>query len=204
MEIKTLSQLYEEEQSRIIENRLLAWSSVGNGDLIGIEVNPLTVQAWIDLKVSGNAYITGDEPTEKDAIAYVWRSCIHFTNTRDKVTLKAKDEVIEAVENAGIELGEQIARHLNEAFDEAPESFAKGGGSSISSGIPACEGLVYAIDEVSARYGQSPESVLQWPLTRVFQLQKAMRIATIPEYKLLQPARLRHITGLILEEVNNG
>ena len=70
--------------------------------------------------------------------------------------------------------------------------------------MPAIEGIVGAIDEVAARYGQNPQDVLSWSMNRIFQLQKAIRLATIPDYKLAEPGLVKMIKQEILTEINNG
>ena len=70
--------------------------------------------------------------------------------------------------------------------------------------MEAIDGIVGAIDEVAARYGQNPTTVLNWPMNRIFQLQKAMRLATIPDYKLSEPKLIKMIKNEILKELNNG
>jgi len=41
-------------------------------------------------------------------------------------------------------------------------------------------------------------------MNRIFQLQKAIRIATIPNYKLAEPNLIKMIKQEILKEINNG
>ena len=78
------------------------------------------------------------------------------------------------------------------------------GGFSRSNKFDDFDGLVGVIDEVAHRYGQDPYWVMDWPLSRIFQLQRALRIATIPDYKLQEPESIRAIKREILKELNNG
>ena len=95
--------------------------------------------------------------------------------------------------------------HINQAFEELPQSVnSKGNSFGWSNTLEAIDGIVGAIDEVAARYGQNPTTVLNWPMNRIFQLQKAMRLATIPDYKLSEPKLIKMIKNEILKELNNG
>ena len=60
------------------------------------------------------------------------------------------------------------------------------------------------LDEIAHRYGMRPQDVLQMPLRQAFALQRTIRLATIPEYKLLEPQSLRTIKSEYLQDLNNG
>ena len=98
-----------------------------------------------------------------------------------------------------------VYEHINAAFEEMPESIKiKSQTVSRKNTIQEIEGIIGAIDEVAARYGQNPATVLNWSMNRIFQLQKAIRLATIPNYKLAEPRLIKMIKQEILEELNNG
>ena len=60
------------------------------------------------------------------------------------------------------------------------------------------------VDEIASRYSINPEEVLKMPLRRAFALQRTMRMATITDYKLLEPQSLRDIKSKYLNSLNNG
>lgn len=201
--IDKLAQQLEETKARIIEDRLLAWSSVGlSGSIAGVEVRPLTARAWIDLRLAGNPVVTTGNIEATDIYNYIWRNSHRYCTGRRVKRLKRA--IMKAVKKSDdFEVYSQVLDHLRAAFSETPKACTKGG-VSRSNVIEAVEGIVGAIDEVAHRYGQDPEAVCDWPLSRIFQLQKAMRLATVPDYKLLEPDSIRSIKREILINLNNG
>lgn len=188
--IDELANAYRDEEARLHKARLLAWSSVGGFDIVaGFQCEPLTARAWIDLQLAENAIVCGKEASDGDAAAYIWRNSSNYRAGDDWRTHRAREKVIKTLRKRI--KGEALMAaytHLNEAFEELPQSNSTGNG--IDNSFPDVEGIVSAIDEVAARYGTNPERVIDWPLSRIFQLQKAGRIATIPDYKLRQPESL--------------
>lgn len=196
----------EYAQATIVENRLLAWSSVGNKtDIDQLVLMPLTAKAWIDLKLVGNKFICDGVPDEKDALEYLWRNCEAYKTERSTNTEKVKKRLGYLLGKNGNDYIAKLAyKHINDAFAEVPQSINNSNSVKRSNTMPATEGIIGAIDEVAARYGQNPVNVLAWPLNRIFQLQKAIRIATIPNYKLSEPQLIKTIKQEILQEINNG
>ncbi len=48
----------EYAKATIVENRLLAWSSVGSKTNVdNLVLMPVTAKAWVDLKIIGNKFI---------------------------------------------------------------------------------------------------------------------------------------------------
>ena len=205
--IDELSADLEEAKARIIENRLLAWCSGNAIDTVGkLDLVPLTGKAWVDLKLVGNKIICEGGATDDDVLEYLWRNSKDYNPDSTAKTEKAKKSIgyLFGKSEKG-ELMKIAYRHLNDAFIEMPEKISKGSKTfSRNNTMPAIEGMIGAIDEVAARYGQNPADVLSWSMNRVFQLQKAIRLATIPDYRLAEPRLIKMIKQEILEELNNG
>ena len=204
-----LNELYEDlkyAEERIAQNRLLAWSTVSDQqDIAGINMLPLTAKAWVDLKLVGNKFICKGEPNADDAMEYIWRNSKDYTPHKTAASEKQKRKIgyIFAKQESN-EILQCAYRHINDAFTELPVAENVSTKFKRVNKMPEVEGIIGAIDEVSARYGQNPADVLMWPLNRVFQLQKAMRVATIPGYKLAEPQLIKIIKQEILTELNDG
>ena len=194
-------------QKRIYRNRLLAWCS-WEGKLTYNKINllPLTAKAWVDLKIVENKFVCMGEPTNNDVMQYLWRNSDQYNANANRKTRKAKQRIGYLFGKS--EPGEYLKivfKHINDAFEELPESISqKGSSHNWKNTIQEIDGIVGAIDEVASRYGQNPLAVLNWPLNRIFQLQKAMRLATIPDYRLAEPKLIKMIKDEILKELNNG
>lgn len=205
--INELADDLREAEARIVENRLLAWSSDAGEETIGkMSLVPFTAKAWVDLKLVGNKMVCDGKPTDDDVLEYLWRNSKHYGPEANAKTQKAKKAIGYLFGKSKDNELQMIAyRHLNDAFAEIPECVNSGSNSfSRENKMPAIEGIVGAIDEVAARYGQNPQDVLSWSMNRIFQLQKAIRLATIPDYKLAEPGLVKMIKQEILTEINNG
>ena len=205
--INELTKELEEAKARIAENRLLAWSSGISDRKFGkLTLIPLTVSAWVDLKMVGNAVVSGNMPGDQDVLEYLWRSSDNY----DAISCAASEKNKRKIgflfgKSKPSELLELVYNHINDAFVEMPicnnvskESFSR------DNRVVPIDSIVASIDEISSRYGQNPVDVLEWPLNRIFQLQKAIRMATIPNYKLAEPRIIKSIKEKILTELNNG
>jgi len=196
-----------EAKARVVENRLLAWCSNAGEESIGkMSLMPLTAKAWVDLKLVGNKMVCDGEATDDDVLQYLWRNSKDYNPATNAKTEKAK-KIIGYLfgKSKDNEFSIIAIRHLNDAFAEMPERENFNSNSfSRENKMPAIEGIIAAIDEVAARYGQNPSDVLSWSMNRIFQLQKAIRLATIPDYKLSEPKIIKIIKQEILEELNNG
>jgi len=201
--IDELAQAYRDEETRLHKARLAAWCSVGDEtEIAGIECKPLTARAYIDLQLADSPFVIGEDPTIADAAVYIWRSSRNFRAGDDWRTLIRREKCIKRLSKANeIEVITGAYEHLSEAFDEMPRSVSTGGGGQ-NNRFPDVEGIVSTIDELAARYGTSPDTVIDWPLNRIFQLQKALRLATIPEYKMRQPESLMRLRREYLKEIN--
>jgi hypothetical protein len=94
-----------------------------------------------------------------------------------------------------------INQHIGDAFDEYPEQ-VQGGNFSARTTMPHASGEAYFVDELAHRYGVSPDLVLTWSLRKAFQLQKAARTVTNPDYKALEPRSLLNIKSDFLKQQN--
>jgi hypothetical protein len=162
------------------------------------------MQAWVDLRSTKNGFFLGEDVTDHDIFAYIWRNHVNFSNEQTFKTWRNKRRVEKFCNKLDrSEKIELIFDHIEEAFLEFPETGSKGG-YSRSNALDPVEGCCSAADELAARYGCDPDKVMQWSLCRIFQLQKASRMATIAEYKPLEPQSLRDATSRILEAQNNA
>ncbi len=196
---------YNEESARITQERLLAWSSASvYQSICGIEIKPLTARAWVDLQLAKNEVILGDGYTDGAIAAYIWRVSKDFVCANHPNAESLSGKIIKQIEDFD-EAFIEVLEHISAAFEEMPRSNGtSGGGFTRKNGFDDIEGIVGAIDEVSARYGQNPDEVIDWPLNRIFQLQKALRLATVPDYKLRQPEKIMAIRSEFLKQLNNG
>ena len=205
--IDDLNKQLLDAKAEIAQNRLLAWSSDSGVKKFGkLCLVPLTVKAWIDLKLVGNAIVTGSIPDDQDVLEYLWRNSDKYDPKSCAASEKYKRKIGFLYNKADpSELIELVYSHINDAFVEMPicNNVSKKIFSRDNRVVPI-DSIVASIDEVAARYGQNPTNVLAWPLNRVFQLQKALRMATIPNYKLAEPQIIKSIKQKILTELNNG
>jgi len=205
--IDELTKELEAAKAKIAANRLLAWSSDNGARNFGkLTLIPLTVKAWVDLKLVGNAVVCGSEPVDQDVLEYLWRNSEKYDANSCAASEKYKRKIGFLFNKSDpSQLLELVYSHINDAFAEMPicANVSKQLFSRDNRVVPI-DSIVAAIDEVSSRYGQNPANVLSWPLNRVFQLQKAIRIATIPNYKLAESHLIKSIKQKILTELNNG
>ena len=195
-------QQYQSRKAEIEKARLHAFSSQGRyARICGLIVEHLTAEAWIDLRCDGNGLLAGIPPAE-DVRKYLFRVCKGFPLGQiQRARIEWKLWRIWKDPQKRGELECQILAHIESAFDEVPESMSSGG-FSRSNKIAEVEGIVSAIDELAARYGQAPQDVAKMPLRQIFSLQKAARLSTIPGYKILEPRALREIKSEHLKAKN--
>ena len=197
----------EKAKATIYKNRLLAWcSSEGKSTINKINLLPLTAKAWVDLNVIDNKFICEGIPTDDDIMQYLWRNSAKYSPNQSRKTNKAKKYIgYVFARSEPNELKKIVYEHIYAAFEEFPQGIgAKNKSVSRKNTFPEIDGIVGMIDEVASRYGQNPSTVLNWSMNRIFQLQKAIRLATIPNYKLAEPKLIKMIKQEILEELNNG
>lgn len=208
--MKDLYAEYENECERLTFERLQSFSSIGAcTSIAGLDVYMLTIRAWIDLRLCENEIVLGGFSWECLA-KYLKRISVHYREGR-AVALsnwhrwQIERTVYKASKN--FEQAEKIIddtrKHLNQAFQERPQSI-QCGGFARDNNIPPVEGVVSMVDELASRYGCHPMQILMLPISCAFALQKAARIATIPDYKLLEPQSLRDIKSEYLQSIQRG
>ena len=199
-----LNREYTQETERIQTARDLLWSSLPAVQPYGrFNLVPLSLRGWIDLRVTGNAFLSGTVPTSEDIEAYAWRNSVHFTASKNLISWMRKALIRRVVKNGNfLEMVIELHDHLRDAFEEAPHT-ADNGGISRTSGMQPVDSTTAAIDEIASRYGLAPVAVIDYPMARIFGLQKAIRQATVPDYKPVLPEAIRSLNSKILEELNN-
>lgn len=201
--------LYEQERQRLEINRSLDWSTFRKQFFVaGEELMPMKVQTWFDLLLVKSPVVTNQEITVECMIDYIWRNCKKHTDNKilkewrlfwlQRRVLKCLSK-IETTES----LVKVVVEHIKDSFDEFPEckDTAAAANSNAMSGIT---GEASMLDEIANRYGINPMDVLEMPLRRAFALQRTIRTALVPDYKLLEPESLREIKSQYLNQLNNG
>jgi hypothetical protein len=205
----TIADKYQAERERLELNRTLDWSTFDREFIAaGETLVPMTVQVWFDLLAVKSPILSAEGLTIEAVTDYIWRNCKRYTANpwlkewrlfwiqRRVERCMNKDDEADALLSV-------IFEHVKETFDEFPTSLQKAGAASTNA-MPGASGEAAMLDEIAHRYGISPEAVLTMPLRRVFALQRTIRMATIPEYKLLEPDSLRAIKSEYLKNLNNG
>jgi len=205
----TIPEQYEQERQKLETNRSLDWSTFRKEFFAaGEELMPMTVQTWFDLLLVQSPIVMNQEITVESVIDYIWRNCKRYTDVKilkewrlywlQKRVLKclSKPETSESMVRV-------VCQHVEDSFAEFPEckDTAMAAGNNTMSGI---SGEASMLDEIAHRYGMNPMDVLSFPLRRAFSLQRTIRTALIPEYKLLEPASLREIKSQYLNSINNA
>lgn len=204
MEKPDYNQLYIEERDRVKRNRKRVFSSIGNLDTIaGFVVRPLTARAYLDLELIDNDVLDG-VPSTQGIKQYIFRNHEAYPlGAVRKYLVETRIEKLLSKDETEDELISGIFRHISDAFTEAAQS--PGDGSfHRQTKLGAVDGMTGAIDEVAARHGQSSDDVADYPLCKIFALQKAGRMATVPNYKVLEPKSLRDIKTQHLNDLNDG
>ena len=167
---------------------------------------PLTVQTWFDLMVIKSPIVTEEIITVESVVDYVWRNS--KKNTKNPILkewrlfwMQRRIEKHLRKDATALQLVEVLKEHVKASFDELPES-KDGAMEARINKMREMSGEAALVDEIANRYSIHPREVLQMPLRSVFALQRAIRMNTIPDYKLLEPATLREIKSNYLKELN--
>lgn len=205
----TIQEEYQTERDRLELNRALDWSTFYREfTAAGEKLVPMRVQDWFDLLAVNSPMIYSKNPTIESLVDYIWRHSKRRTNNRllkewrlfwiQRRIIKSlkKDKDREA-------LLDVIREHVKSSLDEYPEDVGKSKQSRTNT-MSSVAGEACMVDEIASRYSINPEEVLKMPLRRAFALQRTMRMATIPDYKLLEPQSLRNIKSKYLNSLNNG
>lgn len=203
----TIAEQYTAERERLELNRSLDWSTYSRTyKAAGETLQPLTVQAWFDLLAVKSPILSGSGLTVESIVDYIWRCSNRHTSNlllkewrlwwiHSRVN-KCLDTEAGAAALMGV-----LNRHIGDAFDEYPEQM-QGGNFSNRTTMSHASGEAYFVDELAHRYGVSPDLVLTWSLRKAFQLQKAARTVTNPDYKALEPRSLLNIKSDFLKQQN--
>lgn len=205
----TVQEEYQAERDRLELNRILDWSTFSREFIVaGEKLVPMKVQDWFDLIAIGSPMMCMKEPTVEGLVDYIWRHSARKTNNPilkfwrlfwlERRILKALSNETEA--EAMIHV---VSEHLKSSLDEYPED-AGSSKNKRSNSMSSVAGETCMIDEIASRYSMNPDDVLKMPLRRAFALQRTMRMATVPEYKLLEPKSLREIKSKYLNSLNNA
>ncbi len=205
----TIAEKYQAERERLELNRTLDWSTFSREFIAAGEVlDPMTVQVWFDLLAVKSPILSAEGLTAEAVTDYIWRNCKrHTRNVWLKewrlYWLQRRIEKALSDEAESDALLTVVFDHVKEAFEEFP-STAAGSTSRQRNAMPGASGEASMLDEIASRYGINPLDVLKMPLRRAFALQRTIRLATISEYKLLEPDSLRAIKSEYLTNLNNG
>ncbi len=204
----TIAEKYQSERERLELNRTLDWSTFSREFIAaGETMVPMTVQVWFDLLAVKSPILSAEGITLDSVTDYVWRNCKRHTGQTwikewRLYWLQRRIEKALSKESSADALLTVIFDHVKESFDEFPSS--PGATSRQVNSMPGASGEASMVDEIASRYGMNPTDVLKMPLRRAFALQRTIRLATIPEYKLLEPDSLRAIKSEYLNNLNNG
>lgn len=207
--IMTIQEAYTEERQRLELNRSLDWSTHNIEYKIAGEIlKPMTLQVWFDLMVVKSPVVTGDDLSIESIIDYIWRNSIKNTSNKflkEMRLYRLQSRVMKALkkDDTTNQLVKVLLEHIKSSFEEMPDPTDQAQGSKDYR-MNAITGESSMLDELASRYGISPIKVLDFPLRQVFALQKASRLATIPEYKLLEPHTLRAIKSEYLNQIQNN
>lgn len=184
---------YAEVREEVERERMMPWSSAPAFEIGGFTINPATLRSIADLTVSGNAFLTGDKPTEGDLIAYIWRHHTEYAPMADPESFIEQFSKIK--DTAQITL--DVVSHLNSAFAEtpAPDKF---GGSSTQNRLPAIPPIASICHEYGATYGIDPREVADIDLRIVFQCCRAIRMSQ-GDVSYSEPKKLRNAKSEFLK-----
>ena len=205
----TIAEKYQAERERLELNRTLDWSTFSREFIAaGETLVPMTVQVWFDLLAVKSPILSAEGLTAEAVTDYIWRNCKRHTRNvwRKEWRLYWLQRRVEKAiddEKECDALLTVVFDHVKEAFDEFPSTAAGATTRQVNS-MPGASGEASMLDEIAHRYGINPQEVLKMPLRRAFALQRTIRLATIPEYKLLEPDSLRAIKSEYLTNLNNG
>ena len=205
----TIQEEYQAERDRLELNRALDWSTFYREfTAAGEKLVPMRVQDWFDLLAIDSPMINMKQPTVEGLVDYIWRHSERKTNNR---ILKAwrlfwlQRRIIKTLGNEkdAEAMIRVVSEHIKTSLDEYPDDVGKSKQSRTNT-MTSVAGEACMVDEIANRYSINPEEVLKMPLRRAFALQRTMRMATIPDYKLLEPQSLRDIKSKYLNSLNNG
>jgi hypothetical protein len=191
----TAASKYATIRSQIERDRLHPWSSAPTFMIGNVEVAPMTLRSMIDLELSNNAFIVGNEPTAGDIAAYIWR---HHPKFGDEAKRKAFIKSIANADNVDVLIAD-IFEHYGSAFEESPAA-SQFGGTSIDNRLPPIPAIASVCYEYGSTFGVDPREVADIDLRIVFQSCRAIRIQNGAKYS--EPKRLRSAKSEFLKYQN--
>jgi hypothetical protein len=189
----TAASNYATIRSQIENDRLHAWSSAPTFTIGDVEVAPMTLRSMIDLELSANAFIVGNDPTAGDIAAYIWR---HHADFGDESKRKAFVRHVAKSKDAD-QMIVDIFEHYGSAMEESPAS-SQFGGTSIDNRLPPIPAIASVCHEYGATFGVDPRDVADIDLRIVFQSCRAIRIQSGAKYS--EPKRLRAVKSEFLKQ----
>ena len=191
----TAASEYAAVRKEIERDRLHAWSSAPTFTIGGVEVAPMTLRSMIDLELSANAFIVGNEPTAGDIVAYIWR---HHADFGDEAKRKAFVKHVADATDADQMIAD-IFDHYGSAFEDSPAP-SQYGGTSIDNRLPPIPAIASICHEYGSTFGVDPREVADIDLRIVFQSCRAIRIQSGAKYS--EPKRLRAAKSEFLKKQN--
>lgn len=177
---------YIETKARIQRERMLPWASSISSKIAGYEVNQLSLSSLVDLELNGNFIINGDANKDTlvgDVLAYLWRHTKVYSNKPNWFNKRAKEKLIKniAKNHDILDIAEKCKNHFDYTMDDSPISKHKAnrvGGNFTMSASPS---VAYIIDEICSEYSFTISEAMDYPLKKLFQLMRCIRIRKMGE-----------------------
>lgn len=202
---------YVETKARIQRERMLPWASCIQTKIAGFPVNQLSLSSLVDLEIGQNFIVTG-KPNENlvgDVLAYLWRHSVFYKNNPNWFDKRRKNKLLkEIAKNHDIvDIAEKCKDHFEYTMDDSPVNkyrASKYGGSFTMSASPS---VAYIIDEVCSEYNLKIAEAMEYPLKKIFQLMRCIRIRKMGEGRggkvsYAEPKELTDVIKRQLKELN--
>jgi hypothetical protein len=202
---------YVETKARIQRERMLPWASCIQTKIAGFPVNQLSLSSLVDLEIGQNFIVTG-KPNENlvgDVLAYLWRHSVFYKNNPNWFDKRRKNKLLkEIAKNHDIvDIAEKCKDHFEYTMDDSPVNkyrASKYGGSFTMSASPS---VAYIIDEVCSEYNLKIAEAMEYPLKKIFQLMRCIRIRKMGEGRggkvsYAEPKELTEVIKRQLKELN--
>jgi hypothetical protein len=202
---------YVETKARIQRERMLPWASCIQTKIAGFPVSQLSLSSLVDLEIGQNFIVTG-KPNENlvgDVLAYLWRHSVFYKNNPNWFDKRRKNKLLkEIAKNHDIvDIAEKCKDHFEYTMDDSPVNkyrASKYGGSFTMSASPS---VAYIIDEVCSEYNLRIAEAMEYPLKKIFQLMRCIRIRKMGEGRggkvsYAEPKELTDVIKRQLKELN--
>jgi hypothetical protein len=163
------------------------------------------------LEIGQNFIVTG-KPNENlvgDVLAYLWRHSVFYKNNPNWFDKRRKNKLLkEIAKNHDIvDIAEKCKDHFEYTMDDSPVNkyrASKYGGSFTMSASPS---VAYIIDEVCSEYNLRIAEAMEYPLKKIFQLMRCIRIRKMGEGRggkvsYAEPKELTDVIKRQLKELN--